>query len=184
MPPRRGRRIAHGASFSRTARGSIREACRGVCRSHHGRCCPSSTGRRWRCSLRCLHPHSRSGAHRDELLRSRFPHLARLPLDRNSWNTTPLLPTHAGRLRRAVARAAAPFTTRLQRAASRVERRYYHRVYDFNGPGWQKVRRLAEPHREHLSPWFRMDRLHAYVPPPDTRWTCRAPSPTHSDARC
>jgi asparagine synthase (glutamine-hydrolysing) len=105
----------------------------------------------------------------DELLRSRFPHLARLPLDRNSWNTTPLLPTHAGRLRRAVARAAAPFTTRLQRAASRVERRYYHRVYDFNGPGWQKVRRLAEPHREHLSPWFRMDRLHAYVPPPDTR---------------
>ncbi len=105
----------------------------------------------------------------DELLRTRFPHLSRLPLDRNSPDTSPLLPSLRWRVHAAAARATAPITARLRRHAPPDERRYYHRLYDFNGPGWQKVRRLAEPHRDLLSPWFRMDRLRAFVPPPDTR---------------
>jgi asparagine synthase (glutamine-hydrolysing) len=56
-----------------------------------------------------------------------------------------------------------------------VERRFYHRIYDLNRPGWRAVRRLAEPHRERLSPFFQMDVLAELLPPPDTRILVRNP---------
>ncbi|CAN5784625.1 hypothetical protein BH23GEM9_BH23GEM9_29180 [soil metagenome] len=103
----------------------------------------------------------------DEIFRTRFPSLARIPLDRNNHDTSPLL---SSRTRR----AAAPLLRRLHRLREQGltvgrggERRYYHRMYDFNSPGWRAVRRLAEPHRERLADLFQMDALGLYVPPPE-----------------
>ncbi len=101
----------------------------------------------------------------DEILRRRFPDLARLPLDRNSYDTLPLLPSVGQRILHRVRRAVEPIR---RHAPQTLERRYYHRMYDLNGPGWDAVRRLAEPHRERLSDLFDMDVLRKLVPPPDT----------------
>jgi asparagine synthase (glutamine-hydrolysing) len=99
----------------------------------------------------------------DDILRRRFPDLARLPLDRNSHDTLPLLPSVSERIRHRVWRAAEPLRRRMPPP---IERRYYHRMYDMNGPGWQAVRRLAEPHRERLADLFDMGELSKLVPPP------------------
>ncbi|HJU67737.1 MAG TPA: asparagine synthase-related protein [Gemmatimonadaceae bacterium] len=107
----------------------------------------------------------------DAILRRRFPHLARLPLDRNAHDTLPLLPSARQRIVHALGRFAAPLTRRFPR---NLERRYYHRVYDINGPGWRAIRRLAEPHREQLSTLFNMDALAEVVPPPDARIAVRS----------
>jgi len=102
----------------------------------------------------------------DAILRQQFPALARLPLDRNSHDTLSLLPSSAERARHSIARVMEPVTSRFRR---RRERRYYHRVYDIDGPGWRAVRQRAERHRERLADLFNMDVLAEMVPPPDTR---------------
>jgi asparagine synthase (glutamine-hydrolysing) len=102
----------------------------------------------------------------DDILRRRFPELARLPLDRKSDDTRPILPSVGQRILHRIWRAIEPVRRRVPR---RIERRYYHRIYDINGPGWRAVRQLAEPHRERLSPFFHMDVLVELVPPPDVR---------------
>ncbi|HUF28153.1 MAG TPA: asparagine synthase-related protein [Gemmatimonadaceae bacterium] len=102
----------------------------------------------------------------DEILRRRFPDLARLPLDRNSDDTLPLLPSVGQRILHRVRRGVEPIRRRIPR---KVERRYYHRVYDVNGPGWRAVRQLAERHRERLASLFDMNVLSELVPGPDTR---------------
>lgn len=107
----------------------------------------------------------------DEILRRRFPDLARLPLDRNTHDTSPLLPSARQRIVHALGRVAAPITRRFPR---NLERRYYHRVYDVNGPGWRAIRHLAEPYRETLSTLFNMDALAELVPPPDARIALRS----------
>lgn len=107
----------------------------------------------------------------DEILRRHFPDLARLPLDRNSHDTRPLLPSVAQRILHRVRRVVGPIRRYVPMT---VEPRYYHRMYDINGPGWRAVRRLAEPHRERLSPFFHMDVLAELVPPPDTRIVVRS----------
>jgi asparagine synthase (glutamine-hydrolysing) len=102
----------------------------------------------------------------DEILRRRFPDLARLPLDRNTDDTLPLVPSVAQRIRHRVKDAVEPIRRRMPR---KLERRYYHRIYDINGPGWRAIRRLAEPHRERLADLFDMDVLRELLPPPDIR---------------
>lgn len=101
----------------------------------------------------------------DEILRRRFPDLARLPLDRNSHDTLPLLPSAGRRIRHRIGRALEPIRWHIPR---RRERRYYHRMYDINSVGWRAVRRLAEPHRERLADIVSMAALAELVPPPDT----------------
>lgn len=108
----------------------------------------------------------------DDILRRRFPDLARLPLDRNSHDTLPLLPSVRERIRHRVWRAAEPLRRRMP---APVERRYYHRMYDMNGPGWLAIRRLVEPHRERLADLVDMDELAKLVPPPDTPVVVRNP---------
>jgi asparagine synthase (glutamine-hydrolysing) len=81
-----------------------------------------------------------------------YPRLAGLPLDRNSYDRRPLTP----RLRDEAAQFAADRWNDLRRGAARWtrrparERRYYRRLYDLDGPGWQAVRRHAEPWRSSL----------------------------------
>jgi asparagine synthase (glutamine-hydrolysing) len=98
----------------------------------------------------------------DALLRTRFPALARLPLDRNADDLRPLL-------ERPWSRALAALRARLRgRAATAgpIERRYYARMYDFDNPGWRLVRARAEPGRAAASEWFEPAALAALVPSP------------------
>jgi asparagine synthase (glutamine-hydrolysing) len=106
----------------------------------------------------------------DELLRTRFGRLARLPLDRNSSDTEPLLPSRRYRLGRRLGKLRSRFGVKADK-----ERRYYYRMYDFNGPGWTAVRRRAEPYRERLLDLFEPSALARYLPGPEIRMDFRQP---------
>lgn len=101
-----------------------------------------------------------------ELLRRVFPALARLPLDRNSFNTMPLTPGLGWRVRRRLRREFHRFVPPRPPA---VERRRYYRVMDVNGPAWRAIRTAAEPHRRLAYAYFRPQELDAIVPPPDAQ---------------
>lgn len=105
----------------------------------------------------------------DEVLRRFYPHLAELPLDRNSYDTEPLSPRVRYLVGRYVGEKLSPLSgiVGLLRSGRGRERRYYYRLYDFNGPGWRAIRRLAEPHREKLAGLIDRARLDDYLPPPD-----------------
>ncbi len=110
----------------------------------------------------------------DAILRSRFPSLARLPLDRNSDDTTPLLPSTAQRLRRRISEHV-PLVQNLARIRHPLERRRYYRLYDLNSGIWQTIRRLAEPARRSVGDLVRLDALNALLPPPDVRIDLKDP---------
>lgn len=105
----------------------------------------------------------------DELVRRRFPALARLPLDRFGHDTLPIEPSR-------IRRALNPWIVRARHWRARVsermgaglesERRYYPRIFDIRGAGWQRLREAAEPHRERLSGIFDMEELRRWLPPP------------------
>lgn len=103
-----------------------------------------------------------------ELLCRRFPELAALPLDRNAYNVEPLRPRLRHLLVRNLARRLRPLD-RLNplRPRRRSERRYYYRIYDFNGPGWVAVRRQAESQRERALHFFNREVLEEILPPPE-----------------
>ncbi|HEY9673427.1 MAG TPA: asparagine synthase-related protein [Waterburya sp.] len=100
-----------------------------------------------------------------ELVCTRFPKLAALPLDRNDYDVEPLKPSQ---LRSSLARLY-----RLQRRWRRfqqklgIEPRYYFRIYDINNPGWQEVRRQAEPYRPLVRHLFDETIFDSLVSPPD-----------------
>lgn len=100
-----------------------------------------------------------------ELLCSRFPKLAKLPIDRNSYDTTPLRP-------RVRYLAVQEIYKRLQKMFGhsrngKAEHRYYYRIYDFNNNGWQSVRREAEPYREKMYGIFNKDVFNELLLEPD-----------------
>lgn len=103
-----------------------------------------------------------------ELLCKRFPRLAALPLDRNSYNTEPLRPRLRYQLARYLYRHLWPLHGWRNFAGNgKVERRYYFRTFDFNSPGWVAVRRQAEPYRERLFHLLDKDVLGELLPAPD-----------------
>jgi asparagine synthase (glutamine-hydrolysing) len=99
-----------------------------------------------------------------DIIKREFPRLATLPLDRNAvgpeYLVTPLY--------RKFLPPLSDVSWRLHRLLERGrERRYYHRTYDFNAPGWRSVRREAERYRQHASNLFHADALDNLLPPPD-----------------
>ena len=105
-----------------------------------------------------------------ELVCTRFPKLARLPLDRNSYNSDPLLPSFAYRARRALRRRIQrTFRSATPASPPPVERRRYFRQYDINGPGWRSIREVAEPHRRLGYEYFDPVALDELVPPPQAQ---------------
>ncbi|CAN5566179.1 hypothetical protein BH09GEM1_BH09GEM1_37750 [soil metagenome] len=95
----------------------------------------------------------------DALLRKRFPALARLPLDRNAPDTSPLVSTLRHRI-------SASWRARMHRDTD-VEQRYYVRMYDFDNEGWRAVRWAAETGRDAMAQWFEPAALRSILPAPD-----------------
>ena len=93
------------------------------------------------------------------LLCRRFPELARLPLDTAGFFTRPLMPTPGDRVRHL---SLLMYHTLL----SRREHRYYHSVFDLNGPGWRAVRVEAEKSRSKAESVLDRDVLGQLLPPP------------------
>ncbi len=100
-----------------------------------------------------------------ELLRTCFPHLASLPLDRGHLFPMPLAPRLVDEIRCSVHEKLAPLWERLPRL--RPQRSYYLRVYDFNGPGWRGVRRAAEAGRDQAYTLFEKSALDSLLPAPE-----------------
>lgn len=107
---------------------------------------------------------------RDILVRD-FPGLARLPLDRNSWEPGYLVKPR-GRVAYEGFQTFAHISWRLGQAFKRFARakrtRYYYRTYDFNGPGWRAVRRMAEPFRHDGGSLLNPDIVRSVLPKADT----------------
>ena len=111
----------------------------------------------------------------DAVLTRFYPELAELPLDRNSYDTTPLSPRVRYLMGRWVRDRLSPFAGSSSRWAGHAaeERRFYYRLYDFNGAGWRAIRRLAEPHRARLEGLLDMERLNEYLPAPEVNLPMR-----------
>lgn len=97
-----------------------------------------------------------------ELLCSRFPGLASLPLDRGWDDTLPLRPKIRDLMAKHLWQRLRP--VRRFFPSRRTERRYWHRTTDLDGPGWRSVRLLAEAHRNRIYDLFRQDVFDAMVP--------------------
>ena len=100
-----------------------------------------------------------------QLLCKRFPVLAQLPIDRNSYDTR----AHDPRLRDLVAQDLWIKLRALGEKASfglwtAPERRYYHRVFDFNAPGWRAARRSLDLDREPAYQVFQREAFDGMVP--------------------
>jgi asparagine synthase (glutamine-hydrolysing) len=105
-----------------------------------------------------------------ELVCRRFSRLAALPLDRNSYDTRPLQPRLRYQLAQSVLKRCGPLRRLLEPLHSDGhERRYYYRTYDIDNPGWQSVRRQAEPERRKLYDIFDERTLDELLPRPDVR---------------
>lgn len=101
-----------------------------------------------------------------DTLKKNFPALARLPLDRNSYDSTPLLPTRFYRLKTQV-------LAKLRPHSQHAERRAYYRVFDINNAGWRTIRERAESQRAALCKLVDANVLAAYLPPPDSAIAAR-----------
>jgi asparagine synthase (glutamine-hydrolysing) len=106
----------------------------------------------------------------------RFPELARLPLDTATFFTRPLMPTVADRVRHLSLLA-------YHGLISRNERRYYHSVFDLNGPGWRAVRAQAETSRSRVESILDREVLRKLLPPPNEAITTSASDFFHMGSR-
>ena len=116
-----------------------------------------------------------------EIVCSSFPHLAALPLDRNDFDTSPVLGlkrflsrpqdylAHAPAVLRShlQAKLGAPLECLGARLAGR-ERRFYYRSFDLNNAGWRQVRRTAERCRASLDAFLEPSAVEACLPAADS----------------
>jgi hypothetical protein len=104
-----------------------------------------------------------------EILRARRPELAALPLDRNSFEFSPLGTREPSLLKRSLARIGR--TSRRwywQRIQGRDPRRY-QRIFDVRHPGWVATRRQAEPLRERLHELLDAGEVNRLLPGPELK---------------
>jgi asparagine synthase (glutamine-hydrolysing) len=104
----------------------------------------------------------------DALLCTYFPDLAALPLDRNSFDTTPLQPRIRWLLGQFFAERVPLWEqwTR-RRESSEGERRMYYSLWNINGTGWKAIRREADQYRHLAHEFFDADELAKLLPPAD-----------------
>ena len=101
-----------------------------------------------------------------DIIKREFPRLATLPLDSNAvgpnYVVTPLY--------RKFVPPVSEVSWKLYRLLERgKERRYYYRIFDFNAPGWQSVRREAEQYRQRARNLLNPAALDRLLPAADAR---------------
>jgi asparagine synthase (glutamine-hydrolysing) len=79
-----------------------------------------------------------------DLIKRRFPALARLPLDRNTFDTRPVVSRYGRVVNYALTKPRELYYRWTRRI---VERRFYYRTLAFDSAGWNAVRSAAEPYR-------------------------------------
>ncbi len=99
----------------------------------------------------------------DELLIRNHPRLARLPMDRNEFNASGLTGPRWTRLSRWLPWLREPVINDI----TTDHQLRYHRIFDFNSPGWRRIRHAAEPHRHRLYEWFVPEVVNELLPSPD-----------------
>ena len=111
------------------------------------------------------------------LLTTRFPELAALELDRNYFDTRPLIGDR--NLIQKITRRATKLSRIVQMHLGR-ETRFYVRTMDFNSPGWRAIRTSAEPHRQDVAGLFHAAALDRILPAPNRRARRRSDPIIHS----
>jgi asparagine synthase (glutamine-hydrolysing) len=110
-----------------------------------------------------------------DLLCRKFQSLASIPMDRNSFDTLPLLPG----LRHYISRSINHRLKKIKKLPfipdrqNREELRRYYRIYDPNNPGWRAVRETAEPNRKSVMHLFNEEVFNRLVPPPEEKLNCK-----------
>jgi len=112
-----------------------------------------------------------------DLVRKYFPKLARLPLDRNTSDTSPLLSIRwrdriIDRMRGRRPAVVTPVTDNKQLR--------YYRMMDINAPNWKTMREEFEPLRAGLHGLFDEKGLEALLPKPDVTIPMERPIPESS----
>jgi asparagine synthase (glutamine-hydrolysing) len=114
-----------------------------------------------------------------ELLLSRFPPLARIPFDTNSFRFSASKVKQGRNTASFVVRASDWLKYRGRRWYwqywRRAEPRRYYRMYDLNVPCWQAVRAAAEPYRSSVYEWLDRTTFDDLLPPPNVKIPCRDP---------
>lgn len=101
-----------------------------------------------------------------QLVMTRFPALAKLPIDRNSYDTTPLLTNQiADKISRLKNKRYQwqRYWYKLQEKLG-YDRRYYYKILDTNNAGWQSIRQEAELGRAITGEIFNLDILAKILP--------------------
>jgi asparagine synthase (glutamine-hydrolysing) len=101
-----------------------------------------------------------------DIIKHEFPRLATLPLDRNAVGADYLVMPLYRKFLPPVSEVSWRLYQFLEKGR---ERRYYHRTYDYNSPGWQSVRKDAERHRSKAGNLLHLGVLDRLLPKPDTR---------------
>lgn len=104
-----------------------------------------------------------------ELLLARHPSLAAISLDRNSFDSLPVRPTIADRIRVGASNKLRRLWRRIPLPGAGREERFYYRTYDFDGPGWHRVRELAEGRRSAVPGILNREVVDRLLPPPHQR---------------
>jgi len=104
------------------------------------------------------------------LVKTRFPGLAELPLDRSDLasDEPQLLAPRLRHLLKSFARSEVRALRRKLHLSrqSATEVRYWYRINNFDSAGWRSVRALAEPSRPHMN-LFHKEVLDEILPPPE-----------------
>jgi asparagine synthase (glutamine-hydrolysing) len=112
------------------------------------------------------------------LLVQRFPEVAAIPREHNSFRLQSIMPTGPGRVgfcRAAAESLGKSLRRRYWQSVRRIEPRRYYRNYDFNGAPWRAVRLEAEPHRDRVNAWLDRKTLDRWLPPPQVDLGMRDP---------
>jgi asparagine synthase (glutamine-hydrolysing) len=114
-----------------------------------------------------------------ELLVSRYPQLARIPFDTNSFRFSASRAKEGQNSASLMMRATDWLKYRGRRWYwqhwRRAEPRRYYRLYDLNMPCWQAVRDAAEPYRSSAYEWLDRTAFDDLLPPPNVAIESRDP---------
>jgi asparagine synthase (glutamine-hydrolysing) len=113
----------------------------------------------------------------NNMLCTKFPQLASLPLDRGGPDTRPVMTSLAWKLKHEMRQAWGAWKT----AVSKVERRQFVRHYDPNGDGWRAIRTMTDKISPSVSSIFDFETLNEMLPRSNRLLTC--PDPIVDGAR-